>query len=92
MHDPCKYYDPQLQLQKTMCNFNYFHKEHHITTFVYYLHQLCHNFNFGLMTKVETPEQMGPIAKSKCKMKKTYIHVKLQAPWNQGKASLELIE
>jgi hypothetical protein len=25
-------------------------------------------------------------------MKKTYIHVKLQAPWNQGKASLELIE
>jgi hypothetical protein len=44
------------------------------------------------MTKVETPEQMGPIAKSKCKMKKTYIHVKLQAPWNQGKASLELIE
>jgi hypothetical protein len=59
------------------------------------------------MTKVETLEKMDPIAKSRCKMKKTYIHVNqksrckmkkkynhvnLQASWNQRKASLELIE
>jgi hypothetical protein len=31
-------------------------------------------------------------AKSRCKMKKKYNHVNLQAYWNQGKASLELIE
>jgi len=82
----------------------------------------CHNFSFGPITKVEALEEMGPIAKSRCKMKKsihscdnevkiqdeknihscvitksrykmkkTYTHVKLQSPWNQGKASLELI-
>jgi len=78
LHDPCKYYNPQLQLQKTMCNYHYFHKEDHVTTFVCCLHRqmLCHNFSFGLMIKVETLEKMGPIAKSRCKMKKTYNHVK----------------
>ncbi len=75
MHDPCKYYNPQLQLQKTMCNFNYFRKENHVTTFVYYLHYRmpCHNFSFGLMTKVEAIEEMGPIAKSRCKVKKNTL-------------------
>jgi len=30
----------------------------------------CHNFSFGPITKVEALEEMGPIAKSRCKMKK----------------------